>query len=76
MSNLPSLRGVRALVTGHTGFKGAWLCAWLKRDGAEVAGLALEPERNGQPNLFEAADVGNEHALAHRGHPRLWAGGA
>jgi CDP-glucose 4,6-dehydratase len=59
MSDLPSLRGVRALVTGHTGFKGSWLCAWLKRDGAQVAGFALAPEPNGQPNLFEAADVGD-----------------
>ncbi|MBV9518821.1 MAG: CDP-glucose 4,6-dehydratase [Hyphomicrobiales bacterium] len=54
---MPSLRGIRALVTGHTGFKGSWLCAWLKRDGAEVAGLALAPESNGQPNLFEAAHI-------------------
>jgi len=50
-------RGVKALVSGHTGFKGSWLCAALKREGATVAGLALDPERNGQPNLFEAAKV-------------------
>jgi CDP-glucose 4,6-dehydratase len=31
-------------VTGHTGFKGAWLCLWLSRLGAEVSGLALDPE--------------------------------
>lgn len=33
----------RVLVTGHTGFKGTWLCSWLDRLGAEVYGLALEP---------------------------------
>ena len=36
-------RGRRVLVTGHTGFKGAWLQLWLERLGAEVHGLALEP---------------------------------
>lgn len=36
--------GRRVLVTGHTGFKGAWLSLWLERLGARVAGLALEPE--------------------------------
>ncbi len=39
-------RGRRVLLTGHTGFKGAWLALWLRRLGAEVTGLALaaEPE--------------------------------
>nr|WP_090274530.1 CDP-glucose 4,6-dehydratase [Mycolicibacterium komanii]CRL67460.1 NAD-dependent epimerase/dehydratase [Mycolicibacterium komanii] len=36
-------RGRRVLVTGHTGFKGSWLCLWLQALGAEVSGLALEP---------------------------------
>ena len=31
------------LVTGHTGFKGSWLCEWLLALGAEVHGFALEP---------------------------------
>ena len=31
------------LVTGHTGFKGSWLCIWLKELGADVIGYALEP---------------------------------
>ncbi len=31
----------RVLVTGHTGFKGSWLCEWLLRLGAEVAGFSL-----------------------------------
>lgn len=36
--------GRRVLVTGHTGFKGSWLCLWLDRLGAEVTGLALAPD--------------------------------
>lgn len=44
-------RGKRVLVTGHTGFKGAWLTLWLIRMGAKVTGLALQP--NTRPNLFE-----------------------
>jgi len=36
--------GRRVLVTGHTGFKGAWLSLWLERLGAQVTGLALPPE--------------------------------
>ena len=38
-------RGKKVLVTGHTGFKGSWLCHWLSRLGAEVEGYAFEPER-------------------------------
>ncbi|MBQ9786890.1 MAG: CDP-glucose 4,6-dehydratase [Lentisphaeria bacterium] len=37
-------RGKRVLVTGSTGFKGSWLCAWLQMLGSEVCGIALEPE--------------------------------
>ena len=44
-------RGRRVLVTGHTGFKGAWLALWLEHLGAEVCGYALAPETD--PNLFE-----------------------
>lgn len=43
--------GQRVLVTGHTGFKGAWLSQWLLDLGAEVHGLALAPDTN--PSLFE-----------------------
>lgn len=49
-------RGVRVLVTGHTGFKGAWLAAWLLAEGAEVMGLALAPEA-GRPSLFADLDL-------------------
>lgn len=43
--------GRRVMVTGHTGFKGAWLALWLEHLGAEVYGYALAPETS--PNLFE-----------------------
>jgi CDP-glucose 4,6-dehydratase len=43
------------LVTGHTGFKGSWLCVWLQELGAEVSGLALDPPT--EPALFEDARV-------------------
>ncbi len=43
-------KGKRVLVTGHTGFKGAWLCRILDLLGAKVFGYALEPPTN--PNLY------------------------
>lgn len=45
----------RVFVTGHTGFKGAWLCLWLHRLGAKVAGYALAPPTS--PSLYRLADV-------------------
>jgi len=47
--------GRRVFVTGHTGFKGAWLVQALARQGAEVTGYALPPPTT--PSLFEAAGV-------------------
>lgn len=47
--------GKRVLLTGHTGFKGAWAAIWLKSLGAEVSGLALPPDQT--PSLFELAQV-------------------
>ena len=43
------LASKKILVTGHTGFKGVWLCLWLQSIGAEVSGIALAPE--GEDNL-------------------------
>lgn len=45
--------GKRVFLTGHTGFKGAWLALWLKRRGAEVVGFALPPATD--PSLFSLA---------------------
>ena len=49
--------GRRVLVTGHTGFKGAWLTLWLTQMGAEVAGLADAVPTS--PSLYELARVGD-----------------
>ena len=43
--------GKRVLVTGHTGFKGSWLCEWLLGLGAKVTGYSLPPPA--PPALFE-----------------------
>lgn len=51
-------RGRQVLVTGHTGFKGAWLCQILKRLGANVQGVSLAP--NTRPNLFELLNLSKE----------------
>ena len=48
-------RGRRVFLTGHTGFKGAWLALWLQRVGARVTAFSLKPPT--QPNLFERARV-------------------
>ena len=50
-------RGKRVLLTGHTGFKGAWLAIWLQSLGAEVTGIALAPHT--RPSLYDAANVGS-----------------
>jgi len=50
-----SWSGRRVLITGHTGFKGAWLSFWLREKGAEVFGYSLDPPTD--PNLFEIAKI-------------------
>jgi len=67
MQNLKTMRefwrGKRVLVTGHTGFKGSWLCLWLELLGADVLGYALESPTN--PSLFERADVARNMTSVH-----------
>lgn len=55
MKNLEFYRGKRVFVTGHTGFKGAWLCRILVGAGAEVTGYAFPAPT--QPNLFGLAGL-------------------
>jgi len=47
--------GKKILVTGHTGFKGAWLSLWLSSLGARVTGYALDPPTT--PSLYELCKI-------------------
>jgi CDP-glucose 4,6-dehydratase len=49
--------GRKVFITGHTGFKGAWLCLWLHQLGAKVTGYALPPPT--EPSLFELCGIGS-----------------
>jgi CDP-glucose 4,6-dehydratase len=55
-------KGKRVFVTGHTGFKGSWLCAWLLELGADVTGFSLPPPT--KPALF--TQLGLASRLDHR----------
>ena len=66
--------GRRVLVTGHTGFKGAWLALWLHALGAEVTGFSGPPPS--EPSLFEAARVGELVDDRARGRAGPGGGGA
>ncbi|MDQ0216411.1 CDP-glucose 4,6-dehydratase [Oikeobacillus pervagus] len=67
-------RNKKVFVTGHTGFKGSWLCLWLHLMGAKVTGYSLKPPTN--PSMFDLcridelvnshyADVRNQEKLIH-----------
>jgi CDP-glucose 4,6-dehydratase len=49
-------KGKAVFVTGHTGFKGSWLCLWLQMLDARVTGYALKPPT--RPSLFDLASLG------------------
>ncbi|MEP6907270.1 MAG: CDP-glucose 4,6-dehydratase [Pseudoxanthomonas sp.] len=53
--------GRHVLVTGHTGFKGSWLCLWLTTLGAKVTGLALTPDT--EPAHWNLLDLTGVHDL-------------
>lgn len=55
MMDLTFFKGKKVLVTGHTGFKGSWMCRTLIRAGAEVTGYSLEAPT--EPNLFALAGI-------------------
>lgn len=59
-SQLTAYRDKKVLVTGHTGFKGAWLSIWLHLLGAKVIGIALDPTE--ENNLFELSGIGHHIA--------------
>ncbi len=57
-----TFRGKRVLITGHTGFKGAWLSLWLEQCGALLSGIALDPRT--ERDVFVLSGIGqrmNDH---------------
>jgi CDP-glucose 4,6-dehydratase len=58
----------RVFVTGHTGFKGSWLCQWLLKLGAEVHGYALDPQEH--ETLYDSLDLSNQLTTDTRGDIR------
>ena len=65
--NLSIYKNKKVLVTGHTGFKGAWLSIWLEELGARVSGLALDPRTD--KDAFVLSGIGNR-MQDHRGDIR------
>lgn len=55
MVDIGFYKGKKVLITGHTGFKGTWMCRMLIMAGADVVGYSLEPPT--EPNLFSIADI-------------------
>jgi CDP-glucose 4,6-dehydratase len=48
-------QGKKVFITGHTGFKGSWLCLWLHKLGAQVTGYSLKPPT--EPSLFDLCRI-------------------
>ena len=58
MFDISFYKGKTVFITGHTGFKGSWLCKTLANAGAVVTGYSLNPPTN--PSLFEIAEIEND----------------
>ena len=58
MADMAFYAGKKVLITGHTGFKGSWMCKALTDAGAEVTGYALEPPTD--PSLFELCHLADK----------------
>jgi len=59
MKNVQKLfKNKKVLITGHTGFKGAWLSQILLHWGADITGIALKPST--EPNLFDSLNIKNK----------------
>lgn len=56
--DLSFYKGKTVLITGHTGFKGSWMCKVLQKIGANVVGYSLQSPT--EPNLFEMAKLGEK----------------
>ena len=56
MKNLKVFKSSRVIITGHTGFKGSWLTAWLKQLGANIMGISLDLPTN--PCHFKVSNIG------------------
>ena len=73
MFDIAFYKGKKVFMTGHTGFKGSWLCRMLARAGAEVTGYSLNPPTD--PSLFEVAGIaGDVHSVIGdvRNRDALW----
>ena len=58
MFDMSFYKDKKVFITGHTGFKGSWLCKILSNFGAEVTGYSLTPPT--KPSLFEIARIEND----------------
>ena len=56
MKNLKVFKNSRVIITGHTGFKGSWLTAWLKQLGANIMGISLDVPTH--PSHFKVSNIG------------------
>ena len=58
MLDFSFFKGKKVLITGHTGFKGTWMCKVLLREGAQITGYALGAPTD--PSLFEISKVADD----------------